>query len=750
MGRVVGDSCRECGEKWQQKPPCFHLESKKFFIVKATLGGGLGVGGSCPFVADISLVRTWCDRRNAIPSPASDDATNLLKYLRSLSKDQLEIRLSKSVRDSVDNRSSLVFNREMRAYIPLYRASDGQSLLRIVRGLVGKGPLEPGQIAVIKQSSKQPVALPASSKTPKVVKVSGTFVHHTALTVDNCGVDWGGLAKASNVWQASREGGYSDNLKRVSMLAGGLRRIEESARAGFSEKYLRPALKSKLPSDTTGVELALAIGKGVAWQIGLMAGAAALGVAGGAAIGTFFVPGLGTAAGAAAGASMATLMLNYVLTANDLKDSGEQLAAESKKLKSACELAVQDKTEEAKKAFAAVAAAILCIILIAILAKFVQKGWAGLQKLRAKHKAALEAHVNAHAEHKGPKPVPVHGQKKVTPPKGHKVKGKFGYFAEHLLQRVNSGKEIHLRESEYKTFMEIGKDHCAVVRIGDADRVAHLDSGLWARGKPTWMGQKSGVASEILVDGKHDFSGMLAFRKTEVAEGLTRAVNKNGKPKNFNMKMLGGKFVGQGQRPVFEIPDRDIMGENFKRPGEKLKILDSKKYKQDREKCYLVQVSNDHFIIVDAMGQPFVQDVDIALIQAKKQTGEGWEELGKGKRGMLQDSGKGGPDSLRNEDAINRRIRQLEEKRGKTSLYNLAEHGGDGGSPLLTDKNGRVIWSPLDKDGNWDQEELAVFLPTQYGPRAFKFAGWKEFGAFCDANGLPFPYDKEATRKLYK
>ncbi len=300
MGRVVGDSCRVCGEKWNRKPPCFHLDSNKFHIVKAPLSHGPGVGSSCPFVADNSLVRTWCDRRNAIPGPAQEPATNLLKYLRGLSKNDLDIRLGNSIRDSVDNRSSLIFNREMQAYVPLYRGSDGQSLLSIVKKLLGGGPLEPGQVAIIKQSSKQPVALPTASKAPKVQKVSGNFVHHTALTVDNCGVDWGGLAQASNIWQATREGGYSDNLKRMHMLAGGLRRIEEAARAGFSEKYLRPALKGMLPKDATGVELALAIGKGVAWQIGLMAGAAALGVAGGAAIGTFFLPGLGTAAGAAA------------------------------------------------------------------------------------------------------------------------------------------------------------------------------------------------------------------------------------------------------------------------------------------------------------------------------------------------------------------------------------------------------------------------------------------------------------------
>lgn len=210
--------------------------------------------------------------------------------------------------------------------------------------------------------------------------------------------------------------------------------------------------------------------------------------------------------------------------------------------------------------------------------------------------------------------------------------------------------------------------------------------------------------------------------------------------------MLGDKYKGLGQKKVYEMPNRKLTGPNPKDPSDPITLFDYDLYKQHREKCYLVDMGQDQFLIVDSLGQPFIQDVDVALIQAKRQRGDGWAPLGTDAKGNQ----RSGPDNLVNEDAMNNRVKALEWEKGNASTYNMVLHGGNGASPMYLDpKTGRVKWSPLRKDGTWQQEELVIFLPTKKGPRAFKFPGWKELGKFCDDNGLAFPYDKPATKKIY-
>jgi hypothetical protein len=338
-------------------------------------------------------------------------------------------------------------------------------------------------------------------------------------------------------------------------------------------------------------------------------------------------------------------------------------------------------------------------------------------------------------------------------PPAHRGSG-LGYAKEELCTRVHDISDL-LRKSEDLYWRErcAKEREITVLREPDPRRKALLEKlHGWVQGKAEWIKAKSWM-------GWHGIVGIPKSAEVVAAmKGMKRC------PNNYKMGNLRGAspeidayIASHAERPMYEIP----IGVNFKVEGVKdgkLKVLDAFDWKAGQHKPQIRQSRmeggkmitipggheaegyffvdiGDRLIIVDRMGNPVIQDVDIGGI---------WKKPGKGEvsePGAHLESGKTNPeDNAELADAINYKISQKEGF--LMGVYNVIFHGAAGGSARHTARGG--AWNPRGKDGSYDHEKLFVYLPvktlTGWKTELVVFEGYPHFIRFCKANGLGCPW----------
>jgi hypothetical protein len=331
---------------------------------------------------------------------------------------------------------------------------------------------------------------------------------------------------------------------------------------------------------------------------------------------------------------------------------------------------------------------------------------------------------------------------------------RMGYAKEHLCRKVEDISHL-LRKSEDSYWRErCAKEHeITVLREMDPRRKALLENlHGWAQGKAEWIKAKSWM-------GWHGIVGIP--KSAEVLEAIGRMKRC---PNNYKMGNLKGAspeidaFIAHHPECLmYELP----IGVNFKVEGVKngkLKVLDAFDWKAGAHKPqvrpsvregggtvtipggheadgYRLVDVGDRLIIVDRLGNPVIQDVDIGGI---------WKRPGKGQvsqPGAHLESGKTNPeDNAELADEINYK---MSKKDGFLfGVYNVIFHGAAGGSARHTARGG--AWSPKGKDGSYDHEKLFVYLPcrtlTGWKTELVAFEGYPQFIEFCHANGLGCPW----------
>ncbi|MDX2267235.1 MAG: hypothetical protein NW208_03960 [Bryobacter sp.] len=304
--------------------------------------------------------------------------------------------------------------------------------------------------------------------------------------------------------------------------------------------------------------------------------------------------------------------------------------------------------------------------------------------------------------------------------------GKHGYLGEQFMKRFTNvtkyfakGEDAVFRERSAK------QNEMIVVRGPSSERLQWLTKLRgWIDGKPEWIKAKSWMG----------WHGIVGIPKTAEIS----AIVEQGARSNYPMGNLKGVFkevdeyiAKNATRPAYEVP----YGKNFTDPVKNKKVFDwdaaGANYSLAKG-AKLVDIG-DRYIVVDALGRPICQDLDIGSIV----------KLGTPTPGAHLKSGKGNPeDNFLAEDIWNYRFFQ------KTwYMYNPIKHGGAGGSARHAVENRaaeKPHWS-CRENGGFIDEELLVYLPYRDSAGRmtsdlFHFKGWGELEQFCKANDIPFGF----------
>lgn len=314
----------------------------------------------------------------------------------------------------------------------------------------------------------------------------------------------------------------------------------------------------------------------------------------------------------------------------------------------------------------------------------------------------------------------------------------YGYAAEHILQPVLDPMKIFLRgEATFFLQRAAREGEMIVIRGPSIDRMAWLEklSG-WLEGKPEWIKAKSW----------HGWHGLLCIPKVpEVTAAL-----KVPKPA-YQMGNLKGvfeevdRFVDSHPTcPSYQVPYGLKLEYQYEGKTYKAFDWDASGPKRAEAAGYRLVDLGDRYLIVDSLGRPVCQDLDLGAIQ-RIGTPAGaipGSHLPSGLRGKDPKTGvqkSGFEDNFEAEDMMNWKISQ------ETGyMYNTIKHGGAGGSARHRAVGG--AWTPRPAKKDWN-EELYVFLPVSGAgktARLFKINGWGEMEKFWNANkalfGSDFPF----------
>lgn len=625
-----------CIERNYGQWPCAGLEKHRIIFIQDVTGWP-----GCPFMPNAGEVKGWL---GAFPTPLEPDAKQKLMHLRAMRQaNRLGGYLAEGQPDSGGYQSHIcVYPRPGRGNssgVFLRRTDNTSEILRRIRS-VFRGGLSTTQRAQIMASPDLNV-LPKITQAPRRA-VSSRFVHYPEIRPEDCGLDFNALERAwqrGGMWiQVSAVDGYHDNLKMVAMLKKGLSRVEQTVLAALSPRELGQALKQLLPYDQLGVEFALQLAKGIALQAGIALGVAALGTAGGWAIGNFALPGLGGAAGAAAGGAVATGFYNFVLRLFDIADTGSQIAAKNKEMNQAAQLAWQGRQQEAVDLFAKVFAAILLAVMLAILAKRMASGGKG-KKLPAEGEEWV-----ARQSRQGSKS----GLRGVKRPK-------LSFAGLRRFSKARAA-EVGMLPEEVAAMAKLAqKGYYIAIRACNQSRLKWLRSGAPINAKPLWLPIKS------LTSGK--FDGLVGF----FAKGSNRGKFRDyaAAMKEMTAVKPGAKFKpaflkGQKYEGPFELPPGKGYDFLYGDPATNKKLL-------------FVKV-DDVYIAVDHNGRPFIPDLDVTVIQRSTSAGTygppGYNVMGRTDYAH-------GSDAPEIEADLNRFFRsQVSYPPG----YDPIQHGGRGGS----------------------------------------------------------------------
>lgn len=632
-------SCLNCIERRGGQWPCADLEKYRVVLIGNTLPW---IG--CPFMPSAGEVKGWLA---AMPSPIEPDAKTVLQMLVKMkNKQRLGGYLVEGQPDSGGYQSHVcvypVSGGGTRSGVFLRRTDNTQSILRKVRSVFRGG--------VSEAQRKQIEASPALHVLPKIAsgkpKSQGQrFIHYPDIKPQDCGLDFDAIEKAWDrggmLIQVSAVDGYHDNLKFIAILQKGLGRIEKAALAALSAKNLGEALAELLPGDKLGVQFGLQLAAGIALQAGIAMGVAALGTAAGWAFGNFALPGLGGAAGAAAGGTLATGLYNFLLRAYDLADTGSQIAAKNKELNDAAVLAWQGRNDEATKAFAKVFAAIILAAMLAILAKV------AADRLKNRGK---KTNLPKEGEEW------VDSQSRRNSPHLPRVKLKLSLAGLKKFTRARAS-EVGMLAEEIDALAKLAaKGYYIAVRSCNKSRIKWLKSGHALNAKPLWLPIKS--------LGFGDFKGLVGFSRI-MSRNRGEYVDYPKAIRQMKKIVPGGKFNptfldGKSYEGPFALKEGVIYDFLYKDPSSNPKLLFVK--------------LGDEYIAVDHNGRPWIPDLDVTILQKRSSEG-GYLPPGVGVMGdRPHQHGSDAPDI---EADLNSFFR------GNVTYpdgYDPIQHGGRGGS----------------------------------------------------------------------
>jgi hypothetical protein len=307
------------------------------------------------------------------------------------------------------------------------------------------------------------------------------------------------------------------------------------------------------------------------------------------------------------------------------------------------------------------------------------------------------------------------------------IANQHGYASENILKKP---KDVQLLDEEARAHGDWAAENqkIIVLREGKADRMTVMRSQVWVEGKSTWLKAKTS-------DGWH---GMVCVKK---ASGIESKALKRAQV-SYDMGNLKGispeidaYIKANPKRPMFEFPTdgRKIDGIDYGGAG---------KGNVQMEGHFAVDLG-DRYMVVNKTKGPYVGDNDIAMIYDPK--------VPKNQQFKDRADARGRPlanpeDNLSVEYNINQRIwNYLKYKTGR--LYNSAQHGGDtgsGGHAQIQGDRGNKFWSPVDKNGKWEQERLIIWLPMK-GPagqkvsQMFVIESWPQFKQFWKDNNFKWP-----------
>jgi hypothetical protein len=304
------------------------------------------------------------------------------------------------------------------------------------------------------------------------------------------------------------------------------------------------------------------------------------------------------------------------------------------------------------------------------------------------------------------------------------IRGK-GYARRDLLKDPHGTPMEQAAIDMYKRTSE-QKREILVVREPDAQRAAWIDApNVHHNSKPTWLKARS-------PDGYH---GLVCLPKADVPGPLKPAgTYQTGQIRGASAALDAEHLPAR--LPMYEMPtDGRPMG----KPGEGIDYGYSGKGNVELKGHKLVDLG-DRYIVVDALGRPYVSDLDLATRQRPGLSQAG-AHLPAGKPGHIEDSW-----------ALEYEMNREYTRSGGHPTHNPNNHGGAGATVVYTRENlanhkvpGKDFWTPI-KDGKWKQERLVIFVPEWNGKKIeskmYVLESWEAFREFAKENGLEFPFGK--------
>jgi hypothetical protein len=302
---------------------------------------------------------------------------------------------------------------------------------------------------------------------------------------------------------------------------------------------------------------------------------------------------------------------------------------------------------------------------------------------------------------------------------------RWGYMREDLMERVTDFSKLFERgEDAVFRRRSAASGEMIVIRGPSADRLQWLQKLRgWIEGKPEWIKAKSWMG----------WHGIVGIPKSPEIDAIVR----QGARSRYRMGNLQGVFdevdAFIAQHPTceaFEVP----YGKNFTDPikGKKVFDWDAAGANYSLAKGAKLVDIGDRYILVDSLGRPICQDLDLGMIQ----------KLGTKHSGAHLPKGRANPeDNFLAEEVMNY---QFYTETG--NMYNPIKHSGAGGSDAhiyYSKQAGKNHWTPREGAG-FAEEPLYVYLPKDRGKgtvsELFKFKGWAEFELFLKENHFPYAF----------
>ncbi|HTS48065.1 MAG TPA: hypothetical protein VMH05_08975 [Bryobacteraceae bacterium] len=386
MGLHVLSGCEQCTERFNYNPPCTRDLNGRFRIVLNLASAiGNGIAPDCPFVASAKEIMGWVkSKESSAQLRAQDWASQAIQEMRGLLASNPNIShaylgIAEAVQSKEGNfcvfySGKCTSNRQAVFMRPMTNMANhlqwfNANGLQLPKDKRSKQQAQQNTVSDKRKSTYWP-------PPPSTATASGTFVHwdqlqNTVHQPSRSPDDFINWAAVDRGWQNGRGtlGGVyvaaSDN--QVNAVATGCHNVEIALGNALSREYLLPALKKKMPAHWVPVGLEVATGLVV--QVGIMAGAVVIGAGLGAIASYFFAPGITTGAFAVAGGTIALAFANYLMQGLFLKDIGQAVSEQGKKLEEGIAKAWHAFVEEASRILADVMAALILAVLVALLMK---------------------------------------------------------------------------------------------------------------------------------------------------------------------------------------------------------------------------------------------------------------------------------------------------------------------------------------------------------------------------------------------